>query len=149
MPHKCDGCRYKGEHQEMGFRPFGVCFKETNLIKAEQNYNAECCPYIVELYANGTAEELNKVPNYMRDYTETEDFKKAVEAIQCVVQAITETLTPVFKKAFEVFKELYDVLLQRLPNKRILYLAVYHPKERVRKKNMHRIMRVIERGNRK
>ena len=43
--HKCDGCRYKGEHQEMGFKPFGVCYKETNLIEAEKNYKAETCPY--------------------------------------------------------------------------------------------------------
>ena len=43
--HKCDGCRYKGEHQEMMFRPFGVCTRETNLIEAEKNFNAEKCPY--------------------------------------------------------------------------------------------------------
>lgn len=45
MGHKCDGCRYKGEHQEMMFRPFGVCTKELNLADAEKNYNAEKCPY--------------------------------------------------------------------------------------------------------
>lgn len=45
IAHKCDGCRYKGEHVEMGFKPFGVCYKETNLIKAEANYKAETCPY--------------------------------------------------------------------------------------------------------
>ena len=43
--HKCDGCKYKGEHQEMMFKPFGVCCKETDLIKAEQSYNADKCPY--------------------------------------------------------------------------------------------------------
>lgn len=45
MKHKCDGCRYKVEHQEMGFRPFGVCLRETNLIEAQKAYNAEVCPY--------------------------------------------------------------------------------------------------------
>lgn len=45
MKHKCDGCRYKGEHQEMMFRPFGVCTLEKNLAKAEQAYNADTCPY--------------------------------------------------------------------------------------------------------
>ena len=29
----------------MMFRPMGVCLKETNLIQAEKNYNAEKCPY--------------------------------------------------------------------------------------------------------
>lgn len=43
--HKCDGCRYKGTHQEMMFAPFGVCFKEHNLIEAEKAYRAEKCPY--------------------------------------------------------------------------------------------------------
>ncbi len=45
MAHKCDGCRYKGEHQEMMFRPFGVCTRELNLVEAEKAYNAEKCPY--------------------------------------------------------------------------------------------------------
>lgn len=44
MKHKCDGCKYKGEHREMMFRPFGVCTKETNLIEAEKAYNAENAP---------------------------------------------------------------------------------------------------------
>lgn len=43
--HKCAGCRYKGEHQEQGFKPFWICSRETNLIRAEKNYNAEVCPY--------------------------------------------------------------------------------------------------------
>jgi hypothetical protein len=42
--HKCDGCPYKGEHREMGFRPVGVCYKYTNLTEAERAYNAEVCP---------------------------------------------------------------------------------------------------------
>lgn len=43
--HKCDGCRYKGEHQEMMFRPMGVCNRGANLVEAVQNYEAEKCPY--------------------------------------------------------------------------------------------------------
>lgn len=45
MTHKCDGCRYKSEHQEMGFKPFNVCNRETDLIAAEKAYNAKVCPY--------------------------------------------------------------------------------------------------------
>lgn len=45
LKHKCNGCRYKSEHQEMGFMPFGVCTKETDLVQAEKNYRAEVCPY--------------------------------------------------------------------------------------------------------
>ena len=45
MAHKCDGCRYKGQHSEMMFCPFGVCTKELNLLDAEKAYNAEVCPH--------------------------------------------------------------------------------------------------------
>ena len=45
MAHKCDGCRYKGQHQEMMFRPMGVCTRELNLVDAVKNYEAEKCPY--------------------------------------------------------------------------------------------------------
>lgn len=42
---KCEGCRYKCQHQEMMFRPIGVCTRATNLIEAERNFNAARCPY--------------------------------------------------------------------------------------------------------
>ena len=63
MAHKCDGCRYKGEHREMMFRPFGVCTKELNLIEAEKAYNAGKCPYIktnADRIRSMTDEELAK-----------------------------------------------------------------------------------------
>ena len=62
MNHKCDGCKYKGEHQEMMFRPFGVCLKETDIIMAEKNYNAEKCPYenLKDLCRNIESMSFNK-----------------------------------------------------------------------------------------
>ena len=90
MAHKCDGCRYKGEHQEMGFVPFGVCLKETNLLEAERTYKAECCPYIADAYAEGTAEELNKIISDLTD--KTDDFQKTVETLQAAAQAINDVL---------------------------------------------------------
>ena len=45
LNHKCNGCRYRSEYQEMGFKPFGVCTRETNLREAEKAYKAEVCPY--------------------------------------------------------------------------------------------------------
>lgn len=48
MKHKCDGCFHKGEYQAMPFRPFGVCLRETDLIKAEEVFNAKECPYKTE-----------------------------------------------------------------------------------------------------
>ena len=144
MAHKCDGCRYKGEHQEMGFVPFGVCLKERNLIKAEQNYKAECCPYIVDAYAEGTAEELQKVIEDLIGKTETEDFQKAVEAIQRVTKEITEILKPILDTVMQAIKKVTDTILNCYPNKKVLHLALHHPKERVRKKNLRRIRKWIE-----
>lgn len=46
--HKCDTCQYKGEHQEMGFKPSGVCTKEHNLLKAMLAYRAPECPFSVK-----------------------------------------------------------------------------------------------------
>lgn len=43
--HKCEGCKYRGEHQEMGFRPVGVCHMEHNLLMAIRAYNATECPF--------------------------------------------------------------------------------------------------------
>ena len=143
MAHKCDGCRYKGKHQEMGFVPFGVCLKETSLIRAERNYNAECCPYIVQAYAKGTAEELQKT---FEDLTgnKSEDFQKAVEAIQRLAQSLVEVLKPIIDSTIETIKKMCDAVLHNYPNKRVLYLAMHHPKERVRKKNRNRIIKWIK-----
>ena len=46
MKHKCDGCQYKGQHEEMMFSPFGVCLKFHNLWEAEKAYKADKCPFI-------------------------------------------------------------------------------------------------------
>lgn len=73
IAHKCDGCRYKGEHVEMGFKPFGVCYKETNLIKAEKNYNAETCPYAQKIFITNAGLDI-KAPY------ETPYDKKIAEA---------------------------------------------------------------------
>ena len=130
----------------MGFVPFGVCTKETILTRAEQNYKAECCPYIVDAYAEGTAEELQNVLEDLKGETETEDFQKAVEAFRCLEQAVLEVLTPIMDMVFEIIKKLTDAVLHCYPDKKVLHLALYHPKERVRKKNIRRIMRWLEKG---
>lgn len=70
--HKCDGCRYKGEHQEMGFRPMGVCTKTTNLIEAERAYNADVCPYREE-------EQEEKEPNILHLFELVKDSGVSVK----------------------------------------------------------------------
>lgn len=41
--HKCEGCPFRGEHQEPGFRPFGVCCLKMDLAEAAKAYEAEKC----------------------------------------------------------------------------------------------------------
>ena len=102
--------------------------------------------YIVDAYAEGTAEELQKVFDDLND-KKTEDIQKAVEAIQRLAQALSEVLTPIMEKVLEAIKKVSDAILHCYPNKKVLHLAIYHPKERVRKKNIRRIMRWLERNN--
>lgn len=45
MKHKCDSCKYKGEHQEMGFKISWVCTKEHDRLKAMRAYMATECPF--------------------------------------------------------------------------------------------------------
>lgn len=60
--HKCKTCKYRGEHQEMGFRPVGVCHMEHNLLMAIRAYNAMECPFKdVKPTKDGGAEDGNKL----------------------------------------------------------------------------------------
>ena len=70
--HKCANCKYKGEYRDMKFRPFGVCLKEGNLIKAEMAYKAIECPYGMERKDAQTAELIKR-----------EDALKQIRSIPC------------------------------------------------------------------
>ena len=74
-----------------------------------------------------------------------EDIKRAVELYRTVCERMLTVVVPVLAKAVENIKKIWDAVLHTYPNKRVLHLAMHHPKERGRKKNMHRIMRWIER----
>ena len=91
MGHKCDGCGFKGEHQEMMFRPFGVCLRELNLAEAEKNYNAEKCPYdnVGALHDNkknvfvAVGRGSDKMTIALDNVIEAlEDFNKAVRVVR-------------------------------------------------------------------
>ena len=69
LNHKCNGCRYQSEHQEMGFRPFGVCTKETNLIEAERAYKSDVCPYKQNEKAELNSENVKKALRICWDTT--------------------------------------------------------------------------------
>lgn len=50
-----------------------------------------------------------------------------------------------FSEAVSTVQAYTETLLSVYPNKRVLHLAKYHPKERVRKKNMRRVSKWFER----
>lgn len=76
MKHKCDGCRYKGEHQEMGFRPIGICTQAISLEYATRAYNAPECPYKFEDIAEivRLADKLHQAVEDIRMLGRTGEF---------------------------------------------------------------------------
>ena len=56
--HKCEGCIYLGEHQEMGFCPTPICTKAISLEYAIKAYNAPECPYKVKTAAEQAVEDI-------------------------------------------------------------------------------------------
>ena len=139
MVHKCNGCKYKGEHQEMGFKPFGVCYKERNLVEAEKAYNAETCKY-----KTNAVDLINEI---------TTPFQKVVTAVGDLCAAFAEltavaakALTPVVKIIAETYENNKTLILAAgCPNKRVLHLARYGKKARTRKKNINRLKKWLER----
>lgn len=77
-----------------------------------------------------TIEALNKV---------AEDITKFAEFIIKFCKDIAAILTPFAEQATRA------VPILSTSNKRVLHLALHHPKARVRKKNINRIMREMRR----
>lgn len=67
-----------------------------------------------------------------------EAVAKGLQAVVAAFQRLMETLTPICKELSEII-ELY-------PNKRVVHLAKHARKERVRKKNINRILKWYARG---
>lgn len=128
MKHKCDGCRYKGEHQEMTFKPFGVCTRYTNLIEAEKAYNADVCP----------CENKDGGSSFALSADET-----LAEAFQNLSRFIEEAI-PIIREYAKIAVKICEKCISLYPNKRVVHLALHAKKERTRKKNMHRILKDIQ-----
>lgn len=93
MEHKCDGCRYKGEHRYDQFQPFGVCTRELNLRDAAAAYDSDNCPYQEtkgDMIRKMNDEELSGLLNsgiicdfciYAESCVEPYDFKKCFDGV--------------------------------------------------------------------
>ncbi len=95
-----------------------------------------------------SAENKEKIEKAVKLFNETlipfvEDFIKTLIPL---IQEIGVAVISAFRKIAEQISQQIIAVIKLYPNKRVVYLALHHPKERVRKKNMHRILKWIERG---
>lgn len=119
LNHKCNGCRYKSEHQEMGFRPFGVCTRETNLIEAEKAYKAEFCPYkkyveIKPIFNSSDKKKFDEM-RYLADEMGkaiSTEYEKRVLADERKLEAVLKEngWRKASEVAEEIFAEIEDVI---------------------------------------
>lgn len=149
MGHKCDGCSFKSEHQEMGFKPFGVCTKYTNLAEAQRAYETEKCP----CQSSDTDSDRLHVMNGIRDKTSTE---KMAEGFALFAEGLVEMIQNLATCLVESFTALCDMgvepgdwieFIAKHPNKKVVHLAFHASKERTRKKNMARLRNDYYRKN--
>lgn len=78
----------------------------------------------------------------------SEQIAKVTETFNSMSERIREQIIPTIRKIIETVAPVLNTIIEALktyPNKRIVYLAT-HGKERVRKKNLKRIMKWLERG---
>ena len=80
------------------------------------------------------------------DQTNGEDKTACIVAALDAVGNMAILAAKVFSEAVSTVQAYTETLLSVYPNKRVLHLAKYHPKERVRKKNMRRVLKWVEKG---
>lgn len=59
---------------------------------------------------------------------------------------IVDTVSRLIPVLVSAVESINNTLTTAYPNKRVVWLATHHPKARVRKKNMHRIMRELQKS---
>lgn len=92
-------------------------------------------------------EKMQENVERLTEYPEiiTQAVSKVIDALIPVIQKVADAFVPLIAEAVKNISKIYEWLINAYPNKRVLYLAKYHPKERIRKKNMHRVWQWIER----
>lgn len=83
---------------------------------------------------------------------DTPETELADEPTPCDLSKLTEAWSAtfeVFGKAVEqlslIFSGLWEMALKSCPDRRVLHLALHAKRERTRKKNIHRIFRMLKR----
>lgn len=72
-----------------------------------------------------------------------QQLQRMIEAFVPIVQSIIDAIVPLIEPAINELNRLWNEALKSYPDKRVVWLAFYHPKARVRKKNRNRIAKYI------
>ena len=75
-----------------------------------------------------------------------QQIQKIIDAFVPVVQSITDAIAQTIEHCIGAITNLLDAVLRSHPDKRIVWLAFHHKKERVRKKNRNRLIRYIHKA---
>ena len=91
-------------------------------------------------------EWLDENPEYKEKYEALTDEERqqlvdAVEKIKNEVSSLLSATLSVIQRMCEAFKKFLD----KYPNKRVIHLLAHSKKKRVRKKNVHRMQKDMER----
>lgn len=111
MNHKCDGCKYKGEHQEMMFKPFGVCCRISDLVEAEMAYKADKCPF---------SDEYGLHDKYQKCAFATKALGECFERVREDAIQIGNTLKDLFAHAYDQYAEALNEITEILEAENIL-----------------------------
>ena len=90
-------------------------------------------------------EQIERIIQW-RDECAIPAVQKMIDVLVPAIQGLIDAIAPLFAEAVKNMTGIYEAAINSYPNKRVLHLAKYHPKERVRKKNMRRVLKWIERG---
>lgn len=75
-----------------------------------------------------------------------QQIQQMIDAIVPAIQCIIDAIVPLIEQCAGSIKILWDEVLKAYPDKRIVYLAFYHKKAKVRKKNLNRIVKHLSKA---
>ena len=93
-----------------------------------------------EKWLNENPEQKERYERFTAE--EKQQLAEAVKKVERIVEYLLPTIREVAKVAFNISKK----IISHYPNKRVVYLATHSKKPRIRKKNMHRIIKDVQKG---
>ena len=89
-----------------------------------------------------TSEFLKSVQN--KNIIDTkQEISNMEKSFQELCEAIVDVLIPIVQKCVDIINQVNEAIMNTYPNRRVVHLALYHPKERIRKKNRKRILKWV------